>query len=91
MRKLIVAGLAAASLMGGAGSALGQPVVVERWGHWDPTWGADPGPPPRAIARHWRNHEGRWYQHVHSCMVREHYDPRRDAYRVGHRWVVCRD
>jgi len=91
MRKLILAGLAAASLMGGAGAAAGQTVVVERWGHWDPTWGADPGPPPRAAWRHWRHRENRWYQHVHSCMVHERYDPRRDRYWEHRRWVTCRD
>jgi hypothetical protein len=94
MRKLILAGLAAAAMCAGAGAANAQTVVVqERWGHWDPTWGRDPGPPPHAMWRHWRGHEDRWYGHVHTCMVRyhSHYDYRRDMYRVGHRWVRCRD
>ncbi|MDB5441886.1 MAG: hypothetical protein JWP86_1155 [Phenylobacterium sp.] len=90
MRKLIIAGLAAASLLGGAGVAVGQP-VVERWGHWDPTWGADPGPPPRALARHWRHRENHWYEHVHNCMGRERYNPHRDMYWEHRRWVPCRD
>lgn len=46
MRKLLFATLAAAALMGAAaGSATAQPVVVERYGHWDPAWGAAPPPP----------------------------------------------
>jgi hypothetical protein len=88
MRRVILAGLAAASLVGAAGAAVAQP---ERWGHWEPAWGPDPGPPPRALARHWRHRENLWYAHVHRCMVREHYDVRRDSYRVGRRWVSCRD
>jgi hypothetical protein len=88
MRRLILAGLALASLAGAAGTAAAQP---ERWGHWDPAWGADPGPPPGAVARHWRHRETRWYGHVHNCMARQHYDPRRDMYQVGHRWVACHD
>jgi hypothetical protein len=92
MRKLILAGLAAASLVAGAGTAFGQTVVVERWGHWDPAWGAEPGPPPRVIARHWRHREHMWYAHVHRCMVHEGYDWHRDRYRdEHHRWVVCHD
>ena len=90
MRKLIIAGLAAASVIGGAGAALGQPVVVERWGHWDPAWGADPGPPPHAMWRRWHHRENAWYGHVHNCMVRyQRYDWRRDMYYEGHRWVRC--
>ena len=86
MRRVILAGLALASLVG-AGSAVAQ----ERWGHWDPTWGPDPGPPPGAVAHHWRHRENQWYAHVHQCMGRSHYDAHRDMYRVGHRWVSCRD
>jgi hypothetical protein len=91
MRKLIIAGLAAASLIGGAGAAVGQPVVVERWGHWDPTWGAEPGPPPRALARHWRHRENHWYEHVHTCMNRERYDWHRDRYWDNGHWSACND
>jgi hypothetical protein len=91
MHRLILAALAAASLAGAAGAAAAQPLPAERWGHWDPAWGARPGPPPRAIAHHWRARENMWYGHVHTCMARPHYDPRRDMYRVGRRWVVCAD
>ena len=91
MKKLISAGLAAAALAGAAGSALAQPVVVERYGHWERTWGAEPpGPPARVV--YWRHHRGEWYGHVHNCMVRYHgYDARRDMYMSGHRWVRCHD
>ena len=93
MRKLILAGLAATAMCAGVGAASAQTVVVqERWGHWDPTWGHEPGPPPHAMWRHWRGHEANSYGHVHNCMVRYHtYDAHRDMYRVGHRWVACRD
>jgi hypothetical protein len=91
MRKLIIAGLAAVALTGAAGAASGQPVVVERYGHWDSGWGAAP-PPPRAAWHQWRGHEGNWYGHVHSCAVKyRNYDPHRDMYRAGKRWVACRD
>ena len=91
MRKVITAGLAAVALAGAAGAANGQTVVVERYGHWDPAWGAVP-PPPRAAWRHWRGHEANWYGHVHQCMVKyRYYDPARDMYRVGKRWVACHD
>ncbi|RAK60457.1 hypothetical protein DJ021_11895 [Phenylobacterium hankyongense] len=91
MRKLITAALAAAAFAGAAGVATAQPVVVERYGHWDHAWGVVPPPPPRAM-RHWRGHEAAWYGHVHNCMVRSHYyDPRRDMYREGRRWVPCND
>ncbi len=95
MRNLLTAGLAAASLITGAtaftGVAGAQTVVVERYGHWDPTWGAAP-PPPMRRWRHWRGHEANWYNHVHGCMVRYHgYDARRDMYREGRRWTMCRD
>ena len=91
MRKILSAGLAAAALVGAAGAAVAQPVVVERYGHWEHGWGAPPpGPPARVV--YWRQHHDRWYGHVHNCMARYHgYDARRDMYRVGHRWVVCRD
>jgi hypothetical protein len=90
MRRTILAGLTAALLAGAAGASVAQP--VERWGHWDPTWGAAPPPPSRALMRHWRGHEAAWYGHVHSCLVRYHtYDARRDMYREGRRWVACRD
>jgi hypothetical protein len=92
MRKMMTASLAAL-MLAGAGMASAQTVVVhERWGHWDPTWGADPGPPPHRYWRHWRGHEADWYGHVHNCMVKfQRYDPRRDMYYEGHRWVPCRD
>ena len=91
MRKLLFAGLAAATLIGSAGASIAQPVVVERYGHWDNAWGAPP-PPPMHSWRHWRGHEDRWYGHVHNCMVRYHgYDPHRDMYREGRRWVRCID
>jgi hypothetical protein len=91
MRKLIFAGLAAATLMGAAGVSSAQPVVVERYGHWDPTWGVAP-PAPMHSWRRWRGHENGWYSHVHNCMVRYHgYDARRDMYREGRRWVACAD
>ena len=94
MRKLMFAGLAAATLMGAAGAAgvsSAQPVVVEHYGRWDPAWGAPP-PAPMHSWRHWRGHEHEWYGHVHNCMVRYHgYDPHRDMYREGHRWVACAD
>ena len=90
MRKTILAGLSAALLAGAAGASFAQP--VERWGHWDPAWGALPPAPAHAQMRHWRGREAGWYGHVHSCMSRYHtYDPRRDMYREGHRWVACRD
>jgi hypothetical protein len=91
MRKLILAGLTAALLAGASGAAaIAQP--VERWGHWDPAWGAAPPPPSRALMRRWRGRETGWYDHVHGCMARYHaYDPRRDMYREGRRWVACRD
>lgn len=91
MRRMLMAGLAAAMLAGSAGVAGAQTVVVERWGHWDPAWGADPGPPPRVVARHWRHRENHWYEHVHRCMVHERYNPRRDMYFEHRRWVTCRD
>jgi len=91
MRKLIIAGLAAASLVGSASAALGQPVVVERYGHWDPAWGAEPGPPPRAMARHWRHREHMWYEHVHRCMTHERYDWHRDRYWDRGHWRSCAD
>jgi hypothetical protein len=97
MRKLLFAGLAAAvAVTGGAASfattADAQTVVVqERYGHWDPTWGAAP-PPPMARWHRWHEHQAEWYPHVHNCMVKYHgYDPRRDMYYEGHRWVPCRD
>lgn len=96
MRKLLFAGLAAASLMGGVAvsSAAGAQAIVveERYGHWDPAWGAIP-PPPMARWHHWRgDHMGRWYGHVHSCMTRYgHYDPRRDMYLEGRRWTSCHE
>ena len=94
MRKLMFAGLAAATLMGAAGAASvssAQPVVVERYGHWDNTWGHAP-PPPLHKWHRWRGHEADWYGHVHNCMVRYHgYDARRDMYREGRRWVACTD
>jgi opacity protein-like surface antigen len=91
MRKLLFATLAAAALMGAAaGSATAQPVVVERYGHWDPAWGAAP-PPPMHRWHRWRGHEAEWYGHVHTCMVHKGYDPHRDMYREGHRWVSCAD
>lgn len=93
MRKLLMAGLAAAMLAGTAGVASAQTVVVERWGHWDPTWGVAPPPPPPRVV-YWRHHEHDrdWYGHVHHCMVTYHrYDPRRDMYYEGSRWVPCRD
>jgi len=86
MRKLLFATLAAATLLGGAATA--QP--VERWGHWDPTWGVAP-PPPHAGWRRWHGHEAEWYGHVHTCMGRPGYDARRDMWRDGHRWVACAD
>lgn len=91
MRKLLFAGLAAAMLLGGAGASSAQTVVVERYGHWDPEWGAVP-PAPMHRWHRWRGHEHEWYGHVHDCMVRYHgYDARRDMYREGRRWVLCRD
>ncbi|HEX4708859.1 hypothetical protein [Phenylobacterium sp.] len=91
MRKLMFAGLVAATLVGAAGASSAQPVVVERYGRWEPAWGAAP-PPPLHSWRHWRGHEGDWYGHVHNCMVRYHgYDPHRDMYREGRRWVMCHD
>jgi hypothetical protein len=89
MKKLISAGLAAAALAAAAGAAGAQTVVVERYGHWERTWGDEPPPPPARVA-YWRHHDRDWYGHVHSCMVRYHgYDPRRDMYMQGHRWVPC--
>ena len=91
MRKLLFAGLAAATLIGAAGASAAQPVVVERYGHWDRGWG-DPPPPPMHSWHRWRGHEARWYGHVHNCMVRySTYDARRDMYRHGRRWVRCVD
>ena len=95
MRKLLFAGLAAATLMGGAAvtaTATAQPVVVERYGHWDPAWGAQP-PPPMRTWHAWRgDHERVWYEHVHNCMVRYHgYNPHRDMYYEHRRWVRCSD
>ncbi|WP_293900298.1 hypothetical protein [Phenylobacterium sp.] len=80
-------------LAGAAGAATAQTVVVqERWGHWDPTWGREPGPPQHRYMRHWRGHENNYYGHVHNCMVKYHgYNPRRDMYREHRRWVPCRD
>jgi hypothetical protein len=90
MRKLMIAGLAVATLLGAASTSSAQ-VVVERYGHWDQGWGVAP-PPPHHAWRRWRGHEGAWYGHVHNCMVRYHgYDARRDMYREGHRWVACVD
>jgi len=89
MKKLISAALAAATLAA-AGGAGAQTVVVERYGHWDPTWGAMP-PAPHARMAYWRHHRADWYGHVHNCMVRyQRYDARRDMYYEGHRWVACR-
>jgi len=96
MRKLMLAGVAAASALAGgvatfATVAQAQPVVVERYGHWDPTWGEAP-PPPMHRWHHWRGREAEWYGHVHNCMVRYHgYDARRDMYMEGRHWVACRD
>jgi len=91
MRKLIFAGLAAALFAGAAGASSAQPVLVERYGHWEPAWGAAP-PPPSHRWHHWRGHEADWYGHVHNCMVRYHgYDAHRDMYREGRRWVMCHD
>jgi len=91
MRRILTAALAGAALLSAAGAASAQTVVVERYGHWDPTWGAEPGPPPRAVG-YWRHHREDWYGHVHNCMVRFHYyDARRDMYREGRRWVRCHD
>jgi hypothetical protein len=96
MRKLISVGLAAAALAtsatGLSSVASAQTVVVERYGHWDPTWGREP-PPPMARWHNWRGeHRGEWYAHVHGCMTRYHgYDARRDMYYQGHRWRPCRD
>jgi hypothetical protein len=90
MRKLLFAGLAAATLLGAASAGSAQ-VVVERYGHWDSAWGAAPPAPMHKWAR-WRGHEADWNGHVHSCMTRYHgYDARRDMYREGHRWVACAD
>lgn len=87
MRKLITAGLAVAALAGAASVATAQPVVVERYGHWDNAWGAAPPPPHR----HWHGRPADWYGHVHTCMTRyTTYDPHRDMYRVHNRWVACR-
>ncbi|MDB5444693.1 MAG: hypothetical protein JWQ97_10 [Phenylobacterium sp.] len=91
MKKLVSAGLAAALLVGAAGAAVAQPVVVERYGHWDRAWGAPPPGPPGRVA-YWRHHRTNWYGHVHNCMGRYHgYDPRRDMYMQGHRWMRCTD
>jgi hypothetical protein len=95
MRKLLTAGLALAAGVGASSitfeAANAQPVVVERYGHWDDTWGRAP-PPPLRRWHNWRGHETNWYGHVHNCMVRYHgYDARRDMYREGRRWVACRD
>lgn len=91
MRKLLMAGVAAALLAGSAGAAGAQTVVVERWGHWEPAWGAQPPPPPRRVG-YWRHHERDWYGHVRHCSVTYHrYDPRRDMYYEGRRWIPCRD
>ena len=91
MRKLLMAGVAAALLAGSAGAAGAQTVVVERWGHWEPTWGVQPPPPPRRVG-YWRHHERDWYGHVRHCSVTYHrYDPRRDMYYEGRRWIPCRD
>ena len=40
MRKILFAGLAAATLIGAAGASTAQTVVVQRYGHWDNGWGA---------------------------------------------------
>jgi hypothetical protein len=88
MRKLMFAGLAAATLLGAAGVSSAQP--VERYGHWDNAWGVAP-PAPRHEWARWRGHEAEWYGHVHTCMVHKGYDARRDMYREGHRWVSCAD
>jgi hypothetical protein len=93
MRKFMIAGLAAAALASGVGTAVAQPVDPGRYGQWDDNWGAQPPPPP-AKMRYWRDHEREqnWYNHVHSCTTRFHnYDARRDKYREGRRWIVCRD
>ena len=90
MRKLMIAGLAVATLIGAASTSSAQ-VVVERYGHWDQGWGVAP-PPPHHAWRRWRGHEDNWYGHVHNCMTRYHgYDARRDMYREGRRWVACVD
>jgi hypothetical protein len=88
MRKLILAALAGATLVG-AGAASAQ-VVVERYGHWDPAWGAAPPPPPARVT-YWRHHrhENEWYEHVHNCMTHERYDARRDMYFEHRHWVAC--
>jgi hypothetical protein len=89
MRRLITVGLAAASLVGAASAASAQTVVVERYGHWEPAWGSMPPPPPRVA--YWRHRDRDWYGHVRMCSDRHHgYNPHRDMYRVGHRWVRCR-
>jgi hypothetical protein len=90
MRKLMIAGLAVASLLGAASASSAQ-VVVERYGHWDNTWGHAP-PAPMHKWHRWRGHEAEWNGHVHNCMVKYHgYDARRDMYREGRRWVACTD
>jgi hypothetical protein len=97
MRKFMIAGLAAAMAAGTGAAAIAtstsaQPVVVERYGHWDPAWGVVP-PAPMHRWRHWRgDREHAWYGHVHNCMTRySGYDARRDMYLEGRRWVSCRD
>jgi hypothetical protein len=91
MRTLLIAAMTAAMAAGAVGAASAQP-PPERWGHWDPTWGHDPGPPPHAMWRHWRGHEANWYGHVHTCMTAHtRYDYRRDMYFEHHRWVRCVD
>lgn len=90
MRKLLSATLAAALLAGAAGAAAAQTVVVEhRYGTWDPAWGAVPPAPPGTVI-YWRNHPDEWYEHVHQCRVRfKDYDPQRDMYMEGTKWVAC--
>jgi hypothetical protein len=88
MRKLMIAGVAVATLLGAASAGSAQ--VVERYGHWDPAWGAAP-PAPMHKWHRWRGHETEWYGHVHTCMTHKGYDPHRDMYREGHRWVSCTD
>jgi hypothetical protein len=87
MRKLMMAALAGASLVAAAGAAGAQ----ERWGHWDPSWGAQPPPPPARVA-YWKHHQhdAEWYEHVHGCMSHDRYDARRDAYYEHRHWVPCR-
>jgi hypothetical protein len=90
VRKLMIAGLAVATLIGAAGASSAQVVVIERYGHWDNTWGAAP-PPPMHKWQRWQGHEAEWNGHVHNCMFHKRYDARRDMYRYGCRWVACVD